>query len=96
MGHSKLFVASGLQRRVSRPHHIGDTKLPDGATELLRLAGGMAGAPLVPAGDRPDRDQRGAADLPDRRVAGVGEESRKEVRGSGGRCGVPGWRRNNL
>jgi hypothetical protein len=40
----------GLRRRVSRPHHICDTKLPDGAMELLRLAGGLARAPLAPAG----------------------------------------------
>ena len=51
MGHGKLFVASGLRRRVSRAHHICDTKLPDGAMELLRLAGGMARARLVPAGE---------------------------------------------
>ena len=46
-----MLVASGLRRRVSRPHHICDTKLPDGAMELLRLAGGMARAPLLPAGE---------------------------------------------
>ena len=85
-----MFVASGLRRRVSRTHHICDTKLPDGAMELLRLARGMAGPRSFPRESGPVRDKTGAADLPDRRVAGVGEESRKEVRGSGGRCGVPG------
>jgi hypothetical protein len=38
VGHGKLFVDSNLRRRISRPHHICDTKLPDGAMELLRLA----------------------------------------------------------
>ena len=51
VGHGKLFVASGLRRRVSRPHHICDTKLPDGAMELLRLARGMARGPIGPAGE---------------------------------------------
>ena len=46
-----MFVASGLRRRVLRTHHICDSKLPDGAMELLRLAGDMALAPLVPAGE---------------------------------------------
>ena len=46
-----MFVASDLRRRVSRPHHICVTKLPDGAMELLRLAGVMARAPLVSAGE---------------------------------------------
>ena len=46
-----MFVASGLRHRVSRPHRICDAKLPDGAMELLGLAGGMAGAPLGPAGE---------------------------------------------
>jgi hypothetical protein len=44
VGHGKLFVASGLRRRVSQPHHICDTNLPDGAMELLGLAGGRARA----------------------------------------------------
>jgi hypothetical protein len=30
---------------------ICDTKLPDGAMELLRLAGGMARGPIGPAGE---------------------------------------------
>ena len=46
-----MFVASDLRRRVSRPHHICVTKLPDGAMELLRLAGDKARAPLSPAGE---------------------------------------------
>ena len=58
--------------------------------------GAWPGARSVPRESRPDRDKRSAADLPDRRVTGVSEESRKEVTGSGSRCGVPGWRRNNL
>jgi hypothetical protein len=51
VGHGKLSLASGLRRRVSRPHHICDTKLPDGAMELPRLAGGMARGPIGPAGE---------------------------------------------
>ena len=56
-----MLVASGLRRRVSRPHHICDTKLPDGAMELLGLAGGRARARLVPAGEsaRSSRSQGG-------------------------------------
>ena len=75
MGHGKLFVASGLRRRVSRPHHICDTKLPDGAIELLRLEGAWPGPRSFRRESPPDRDERGAADLPARRVAGVGKES---------------------
>ena len=85
-----MFVASGLRRRVLRPHHICDSKLPDGAMELLRLAGDMARTHSFPRESRPDRDLRGAADLRDRGVAEVSEESWKEVRGPGGLCGVPG------
>jgi hypothetical protein len=48
-----------------------------------------------PRESRPDRDKRGADDLRGRAAEEVNEESWKEVRGSRGHCGVPGWRRNN-
>jgi hypothetical protein len=82
VGHGKLFVTSGLRRRVSRPHHICDSKLPDGAMEPLRLAGGTWRGP---ARSRGGVGPIGISEAP--RVFRIAE-CQRSARNLGRRCGV--------